>query len=60
MCNYEAAWDVTYLKANTYNVAMNDIVIYHSNININKVFNFSVLVQLKILKPISKFLVDRY
>lgn len=57
MCNYEAAWDVTYLKANTYNVAMNDIVIYHSNININKVFNFSVLV---LLKPISKLLGDRY
>ena len=59
MCNYEAAWDVTYLKGNTYNVAMNDIVIYHSNININKVFNCSVLV-LKILKPISKLLGDRY
>ena len=38
MCIYEAAWDVTYPKASTYNVAMNEIVIYHSNINVNKVF----------------------
>ena len=38
MCISEAAWDVTYLKASTYNVAMNGIVIYHSNIRINKVF----------------------